>query len=221
MTQSDVPDVSRIERRCFSNPWPISAYRRELRNPGQNYYVVLRALPFAPEESNGAADAALANEQHPSPRARWSLFHLGRRGEAMPTGPHLAGFAGMWNVYDEAHITTIGVDPAYRGRGFGEVLLMALFCEAIRRGATWVTLEVRVSNTVAQRLYEKYGMTVQMTRRRYYSDNGEDAHVMWSQSLRDPAYIERLDALHQALQRKMSSQLDLAAQTVGRWAETQ
>lgn len=217
MTQSDVPEVSRIERRCFSNPWPISAYRRELRNPSQNFYVVLRALPMGGASENGASPPETANGQ----RSRWSLFHLGRREQAMPSTPHLAGFAGMWNVYDEAHITTIGVDPAYRGRGFGEVLLMSLFCEAIRRNATWVTLEVRVSNTVAQRLYAKYGMTVQMTRRRYYSDNGEDAYVMWSQSLRDPAYIERLDELHHALQQKMSGQLDLTEQTVGRWAEAQ
>jgi len=78
---------------------------------------------------------------------------------------------------------------------------------------------VRVSNDVAQRLYLKYGMTVQMTRRRYYSDNGEDAYVMWSRSLRDPAYLEQINDLHEALQRKMSHQLDLSAQTVGRWAE--
>lgn len=216
MTQTDVPEVSRIERRCFSSPWPVSAYRRELRNPNQNFYVVLRATPSLEEHD----PAAHADAEPATPRARWPIFHLGRRAQAMPHGPHLAGFAGMWNVYDEAHITTIGVDPLYRGRGFGEVLLMALFCEAIRRGATWVTLEVRVSNDVARKLYAKYGMTVQMTRRRYYSDNGEDAYVMWSQSLRDPAYIERLDELHHALQQRMNGQLDLTAQTIGRWAET-
>jgi ribosomal-protein-alanine N-acetyltransferase len=220
MTQTDVPEVSRIERRCFSNPWPISAYRRELRNLGQNFYVVLRARPFGEEEPDSHApdDEPGANDRW-GRLQRWPSRHLGRRGAAMPSGPHLAGFAGMWNVYDEAHITTIGVDPVYRGRGFGEVLLMALFCEAIRRGATWVTLEVRVSNEVAQRLYMKYGMAVQMTRRRYYSDNGEDAYVMWSQSLRDPAYLQQINDLHEALQRKMSNQLDLSAQTVGRWAD--
>src|SRR5918994_1163417 len=42
MTQDDVPEVSRVERRCFANPWPSSAYRRELQNPAQNYYVVVR-----------------------------------------------------------------------------------------------------------------------------------------------------------------------------------
>lgn len=217
MTQTDVPEVSRIERRCFANPWPISAYRRELRNPAQNSYVVLRALPFSAEEADGEIEEAQNGDRWPI-LSRLPLLHLGRRGATMPSGPHLAGFAGMWSVYDEAHVTTIGVDPIYRGRGFGEVLLMALFCEAIRRGAAWVTLEVRVSNDVAQRLYRKYGMTVQMVRRRYYSDNGEDAYVMWSQSLRDAAYLAELSALHQALERKMSPQLDLSAQTVGRWA---
>lgn len=223
MTQTDVPEVSRIERRCFSNPWPISAYRRELRNPGQNYYVVLRALPYHAEEAsvpNGHASEPAANERSPL-RSLLPLLHLGRRGASMPSTPHLAGFAGMWNVYDEAHITTIGTDPAYRGRGFGEVLLMALFSEAIRRGATWVTLEVRVSNTVAQHLYVKYGMAVQMTRRRYYSDNGEDAYVMWSKSLRDPAYLQQIEDLRQALDRKMHHQIDLTGQTIGQWAEAE
>jgi ribosomal-protein-alanine N-acetyltransferase len=199
MSQNDVAEVSRVERRCFANPWPASAYRRELRNREQNYYVILRALPTerAPDTSghgNGHDGVARFHEGRWA-LSRLSLLSFARRSSQLPNGPHIAGFAGMWTVFDEAHITTIGVDPRHRGRGLGELLLLALVDEAVRRGATWLTLEVRVSNTVAQDLYRKYGFTVQGTRRRYYSDNGEDAYVMWSRSLRDPAYLARIDEL--------------------------
>jgi ribosomal-protein-alanine N-acetyltransferase len=202
MTQEDVAEVSRVERRCFSNPWPVSAYRRELRNPLQNAYVVLRAYPSPAE----AAAPATSNGHHPGHGQEASrgrhlrpLLELVRRAPPEPGEPHVAGFAGMWIMYDEAHITTIGVDPPYRGRRLGELLLVSLIDEALRRGATWLTLEVRVSNDVAQHLDRKYGFSVQGTRRRYYSDNGEDAFIMWSRSLKDPAYAQELDALRAAL----------------------
>ncbi len=125
----------------------------------------------------------------------------------------------MWIVYDEAHITTIGVDPVYRGRGFGELLLLGLFEAAIQRGATWLTLEVRVSNDAAKALYEKYGMSVHLTRKRYYSDNGEDAHVMWSRSLRDPGYLAEIERLHEALAARLGPEIDVPARAEARWVD--
>jgi ribosomal-protein-alanine N-acetyltransferase len=203
MTVDDVAEVSRVERLCFANPWPASAYRRELRIPRQNYYVVLR------EDPEGAAALGETDIQAGAPRAiaRRTLLPLplGRRAEFGPAKPRrggvppVIGFAGMWAVYDEAHITTIGVDPAYRGRSLGELLLVALFDEGLRRGANWLTLEVRVSNEAAQNLYRKYGFTVQGTRRRYYSDNNEDAYIMWSRPLRDADHLRDLARLRQAL----------------------
>jgi len=116
----------------------------------------------------------------------------------------LIGFAGMWVMYDEAHVTTIGVDPDYRGRGLGELLLVALFDEALRRGAAWLTLEVRVSNEPAQALYRKYGFTIQGTRKRYYSDDNEDAYIMWSPSLREPQHLARYQELRRAVARRFA-----------------
>jgi len=209
MDQADVIEVSRVERRCFDNPWPASAYRRELRNTGQNYYVVLRAHP------DDDADEIDERATGFSPRfgetlfSRLPIIHLPKRAGMLTNRPHVAGFGGMWCVYDEAHITTIGIDPHYRGRGFGELLLLALIDEAIRRGANWVTLEVRVSNHVAQRLYEKFGLSVRTLRPRYYSDNGEDAYVMWSRSLRDSDYLTELDELRAALRRRMGPEIDV------------
>lgn len=218
MDQADVPEVSRVERRCFENPWPSSAYRRELRNARQNYYVVLRAHPDESyEELSSGRQIGVTPRTGEGFLARLPLIHLPRRNGMMMDGPHIAGFAGMWCVYDEAHVTTIGVDPHYRGRGFGELLLVALFDEAIRRGAIWVTLEVRVSNDVAQRLYRKYGMSVQTTRKRYYSDNGEDAYVMWSRSMRDPGYLAELDGLRNELRRRLGPELEVPTRPASPW----
>jgi ribosomal-protein-alanine N-acetyltransferase len=125
----------------------------------------------------------------------------------------------MWIVFDEAHITTIGVDPPYRGRGFGELLLLALIDEAVRRGANWMTLEVRVSNTIAQDLYRKYGFAIQGVRRRYYSDNDEDAYVMWSRSLRDPTYLAQVEELRRSLAARFGPSVAVPAAQRGPWTE--
>lgn len=111
----------------------------------------------------------------------------------------LVGFAGMWVIFDEAHITTIAVDRQRRGERIGERLLLALIERALERGARWMTLEVRPSNAVALSLYRKFGFRDVALRKRYYSDNGEDAIVMWSGNLRDPEAQQRLDAARRAL----------------------
>ena len=194
MAQADIEEVCRIERRSFSNPWPMSAYRRELRRPEQNAYLVLRVVPH---ESEAASDFR-------QNRGRFleSLIPA-RRGDPHLGEPHLAGYVGMWQMYDETHVTTIAVDLPYRGRGLGELLLISAFAEAIGRGSAWLSLEVRVTNHAAQGLYEKYGMTVYGRRAAYYTDNSEDALVMWSRSLRDPEYIEQVRELRNALARRL------------------
>mgnify|MGYP005857048811 CR=1 FL=1 len=107
----------------------------------------------------------------------------------------LVGYAGMWVILDEAHITTIAVDPRYRGQHIGERLLMGLIDAALERGARWMTLEVRRSNVTAQALYKKYGFREIGTRKGYYSDNREDAIVMWTGNLRDRDVQDHLAAL--------------------------
>lgn len=207
MTVDDVPEVSRVERRCFTNPWPASAYRRELQVPNQNYYLVLRDLELDPiQHSTELATAKPSNGAAPDramPRRTLLPLAFGRKlglGADEPVAPApILGFAGMWLAFDEAHITTIGIDPDYRGHGLGELLLIALFDEAFRRHTNWLTLEVRVSNTAAQALYHKYGFHEQGRRKRYYSDNNEDALIMWSESLADPDYQARIERLRDQL----------------------
>jgi ribosomal-protein-alanine N-acetyltransferase len=111
----------------------------------------------------------------------------------------LVGYGGAWLVVDEAHVTTIGVDPALRGRKIGERIFAAIMTEAFDRGVRRASLEVRESNVAAIRLYEKYGFTPVARRRRYYADNNEDAIVMWIEDLASPAYRQRLRANTRAL----------------------
>lgn len=108
---------------------------------------------------------------------------------------HILGFAGMWVIFDEAHVTTIAVDRNRRGQRIGERLLLALIDLALGRGARWMTLEVRPSNAAALSLYRKFGFRDVALRKRYYSDNGEDAVVMWSGNLREPDSGVRLDVV--------------------------
>jgi ribosomal-protein-alanine N-acetyltransferase len=103
----------------------------------------------------------------------------------------IVGYAGMWVILDEAHVTTIAVDPLHRRRRIGERLVVALLEEAMKRGARWVTLEVRKSNLGAQTLYRKYGFKDIGIRKAYYSDNREDAIVMWTGNLWEDAFQER------------------------------
>lgn len=194
MRPEDIAEVSRVERRCFTNPWPESAYRRELRNSASNYYIVLRQC----------SQGERFEEPEPESWGRLSLLPWLLKPEGTPKDP-IVGFAGMWAIYDEAHITTIGVTPERRGRGLGELLLVSLFDEALRRNSQWVTLEVRVSNETALSLYHKYGFSYQGIRRRYYSDNGEDAHIMWSPSLQDDRYLERFETHREAMFERLAA----------------
>ena len=113
----------------------------------------------------------------------------------------IVGYAGMWRMYDEAHVTTIGVRHDFQRRGYGRVLFAALVQAAYEMGAKWVTLEVRTSNDTAMRMYEGFGFKIIGRRKGYYTDNGEDAVVMWSDSIYSPRFrrafeanVERIEA---------------------------
>jgi ribosomal-protein-alanine N-acetyltransferase len=89
------------------------------------------------------------------------------------------GYAGMWHIVNEGHVTNIAVSEGRRGKGVGGALIGALVSEAVRRGMIGLTLEVRVSNERARRLYAKSGFVPEGVRKNYYSDAREDAIIMW------------------------------------------
>lgn len=94
-------------------------------------------------------------------------------------GERIVGYAGVWVILDEGHITNIGVDPAYQRQGIGQALMDELTKHAMLRGVIAMTLEVRVSNLGAQALYTKLGFNPAGIRKEYYQDDKEDALIMW------------------------------------------
>jgi ribosomal-protein-alanine N-acetyltransferase len=120
-------------------------------------------------------------------------YYVGR------VGDRVVAYGGIWVILEDSHVTTIAVSPDFRGRKFGEMMLLHLLDQAIERGASWMTLEVRESNAVAQGLYRKYGFTTVSTRKGYYSDNNENALVMWAGNLKSEIYKNRLRALRASL----------------------
>ena len=115
-------------------------------------------------------------------------------------GDEIVAYGGIWLLVDEAHITTFAVHPRYRRRKIGERLLIALLDLAEDRHAREATLEVRLSNLPARRLYEKYGFRPVGIRPRYYSDNNEDALIMTTEPLELPAMRERIGRLRAELE---------------------
>jgi ribosomal-protein-alanine N-acetyltransferase len=97
----------------------------------------------------------------------------------------VVGYAGMWLLIDEVHITTVAVAPEYRRQGIAWRLMVVLLEEAKELGATCSTLEVRAGNTGAITMYERLGYVSAAKRKSYYPDNAEDAVVMWLHGLHE------------------------------------
>jgi [ribosomal protein S18]-alanine N-acetyltransferase len=110
-------------------------------------------------------------------------------------GKDVVGYGGVMCYGEEAHITTIAVDPLHHRKKIGTRLLYELLQEALRLGAKAASLEVRVSNWAAQRMYSEFGFRPVGVRKNYYQETGEDAVVMWADDVNSPEYRERLDRL--------------------------
>lgn len=104
----------------------------------------------------------------------------------------VVGYAGLMVVGDEAHVTTIAVDPEWRRAKIGTRLMLELVRTARRREAYNLTLEVRVTNTVAQAMYESFGFSTAGIRKNYYEETNEDALVMWAEHIDAPDYERRI-----------------------------
>jgi [ribosomal protein S18]-alanine N-acetyltransferase len=198
MRLEDVDEVGQVDRECFTTPWPSSAYRREIRENKLGRYIVLESNDgISPSRSSTVQVSADGDHGFRRTFSAW-LKPLGLS-SAAPTDvtrrSHIVGFGGLWLMLDEAHITTICVSTKLRGLGLGEWLMSHLMDIAREIGAQRVTLEVRVSNSVAQRMYRKFGFSTEGVRPRYYSDNQEDALIMWSEHLDSTDYLDRLEAI--------------------------
>ena len=117
----------------------------------------------------------------------------------------LLGYAGYWLIADEIHISTIAVDPQMQGQGLGELILLNILHLGYEHEAAMVTLEVRVSNLVAQDLYRKYGFELVGRRKRYYKDTGEDALLMTATLRSNQPYHRFLEQKQKQLYARLAS----------------
>lgn len=194
MHPEDVPQVIEIEHVSFTAPWSAAAYERELLYNDNAYFFVAR--PQGVRETQGNTEGSRA----------WlrSLWKPGAAPVHGANGLAIVGYGGFWLMAGEAHIMTIAVKPEYRGRHVGELLLAAMIDRAYELNATEVTLEVRVSNHVAQALYRKYGFLEAGRRIRYYSDNNEDALIMTTNPLRSASYRHQFEVLRDSLSQRLA-----------------
>jgi ribosomal-protein-alanine N-acetyltransferase len=211
MDVHDIPDVQVIEHQSFSSPWSAQSYEQDLRNNQMAHYVVLRQIVGDQPAAPPPVLPPMSKRPTIARRAGDLLQRLRARRRHAPPTPRLPmlGFAGIWLMMDEAHLVTIAVKPEQRGKRLGELLLVAMIDLSCILGARVMTLEVRVSNHVAQSLYRKYGFTNEGVRRRYYSDNGEDALIMTTDTLTSAAYQAHYQTLKRALMAKLKVSLNL------------
>ena len=191
----DIDQVIAIEKEAFSPLWVSSSFKRDINNKRANYLVACFDEDVPPEEILAEIDADQSGqEEEPQPPKLWSRV-LGKFGFSSTAAPEegvgafdVAGYVSVWYQGDEAHITEIAVKETLRGRGVGELLLIGSLKAAIEYGSKVMTLEARVSNFIAHRLYQKYSFKSVGIRKAYYSDNREDAVIMTTTPIDTPEY---------------------------------
>jgi len=181
----DIDQVIEIEREAFSPLWITTPFKRELNNRYACYLV-------ACEAAEGEGPPTDADPEGPRSLWSWVLTSAQRlvpsSQEDSASSTPIAGYVSVWYQGDEAHITEIAVREGLRGNGIGELLLIGSLREAVEYGSKVMTLEARISNFIAQRLYEKYGFKNVGTRKAYYSDNREDAVIMTTNPIQSEEY---------------------------------
>lgn len=199
--ETDVSQLAEIEKEAFPTTWPPTPFKRELSNMMASFLVAYELPGDGQPRSSASPRPPRASSDAP-PRGLmglWRRLFQSKAPASLPADPtdHIAGYVATWYMTDEAHITGIAVRESLRGKGLGELLLMASIELAMKRQSRVVTLEVRASNHVAQSLYTKYGFSQVGLRKGYYSDNHEDAYIMTTDPISSPAYNEQLHSLEE------------------------
>jgi ribosomal-protein-alanine N-acetyltransferase len=200
MVPGDIPQVSDIERESFPSMWPQTTYKKELRNRLARYLVMLEDGSYVESAAEGDGERGSVGPSAPWRRAVRRILRL--EPDPPPTRELIVGFVGLWLMVGEGHIVTIAVREARRRRGLGESLFIAAIELAMEHRQHLVTLECRASNLAAITMYEKYGFKRVGVRRRYYTDDNEDAVVMTTPSILTAAYRERFDSLKESFRQR-------------------
>lgn len=197
MNVDDIAQVSEIDREAFPTEWPPPSFKRELSSSMVRYLVAVDESRPVSDSDGGAV---------PNPNGFWKalvsrLRRMFGKNEAASkeaisqSTQVIVGYASLWMMGDESHLMSIAVRRSHRRRGIGELLLLSIIKLSLQMKARVVTLEVRASNHAAQALYAKYGFKSVGIRRRYYSDNGEDAVIMTTDRITSAAYQAKLQEL--------------------------
>lgn len=198
MRKEDVIQVNEIDREAFPTQWPPPNYQHELQNQLARYIT-------ACDDTKTVEDPMRNTEkglQGLAFRVMGWFNHKVSEGPPVASQQYIVGFAGIWVMADESHITNIAVRKSYQRRGIGELMLIAIVDLSAELKANIITLEVRVSNAVAQNLYYKYGFTQTGLRRGYYTDNREDAMLMSTEDITSASFQARFQQLKQAHSRR-------------------
>lgn len=161
LTPALIPAVLALDSRCLGGLWSADGYQREIDSPNSDLLVLASA----------AQPSALSPPQL--------------------SNPEVIGMGCLWAILEEAHVTTLAIDPDYQHHKLGQRLLIELLQTACRRQLTHATLEVRASNQVALNLYQKFDFKVAGRRKKYYGD-GEDALILWCSGLQTAEFRSRL-----------------------------
>lgn len=152
-----------------------------------------------------AAVARIERQVSPNPwsaelfRGELALPEASRTYRVARLGGRVVGYGGLMFVVDEAHVTTLTVHPDHQGLRLGTRLLLELVRDAVARGSTALTLEVRPGNEAARALYRRFGFVPAGVRKGYYAEVGEDALIMWAHDVDGEGYRDRLDGIESAL----------------------
>jgi len=196
MQRADIPVVSAIDREAFPTQWPAPPFKRDLDNRLVHYLVAIEQPD--PEEADAVTDELEATSHTFLSRVLERLGitrSAGGRSDAAPPPDSIVGYAALWQMVDEAHLTSIAVKESHRRKGIGELLLACALDLAVQLRSNVMTLETRVSNSPARALYTKYGFSITGIRRGYYSDDGEDAVIMTTDTLAAEEYRSMLGRL--------------------------
>ena len=198
MIESDITKISEIDKEAFPGESmfrPFSSYKAEIHNSSVHYSVAYTNEPVklrTGEIKTGKISWFKRLWQHRKTESS----------ELQPTDSfteeHIIGFVGLWIMLHEAHITAIATRKNYRRRGIGEALLISAIETSISSEAQMITLEVRVSNVIAQALYLKYGFRIVGKRIRYYADNNEDALLFSLEAINSANFQSQFRILKEA-----------------------
>jgi ribosomal-protein-alanine N-acetyltransferase len=202
MEKGDLGQVTEIDREAFPTQWPPPNYRQELQNKMAHYIVVIDDSRTMTEDGVRPPKKGFSLTAWLAPWLKPDYNH--EEAPSSSTRQYIIGFAGIWMMTDEAHITNIAVSEAYRRLGIGELLLIAIIDLARQLKIASMTLEVRASNTAAQNLYSKYGFDQAGIRHGYYLDNKEDAILMSTEDINSTSFRGHIQQLRESLSRKLT-----------------